>query len=41
LLPAEVEPVLEVEPVWMVRVPWLPFRITIEQRALDERVEPA
>lgn len=40
-LPAEVEPVLEIEPAWMVRVPWLPFRISIVQRLPDEPIEPA
>jgi hypothetical protein len=40
-LPAEVEPVLEIEPAWMIRVPWLPFRISIVQREVGERVEPA
>jgi hypothetical protein len=39
-LPAEVEPVLEIEPAWMVRVPWFPFRISVVQRAVDEQSEP-
>ena len=39
-LPAEVEPVLEVEPAWMMRVPWFPFRISVVQRAPGEPVEP-
>ena len=39
-LPAEVKPVLEIEPLWMERVPWLPFRISVVQRALDERSGP-
>ena len=39
-LPAEVRPVLEIEPAWMTRVPWLPFRIKVEHRASDEHVEP-
>jgi len=39
-LPAEVDPVLEIEPAWMVRVPWLPLRISVVPRVVDERVEP-
>jgi hypothetical protein len=39
-LPAEVYPVLEMDPDWMTRVPWLSFRIKVEHRALDEHVEP-
>jgi hypothetical protein len=39
-LPAEVDPVLEIEPAWMVRVPWLPFRITIEHRTDGEQLGP-
>jgi hypothetical protein len=40
-LPAEVDPVLEVEPAWMVRVPWFPFRISVVERASGEPIEPA
>jgi hypothetical protein len=40
-LPAEVEPALEVEPAWMDRVPWFPFRIAVVERARGESVEPA
>jgi hypothetical protein len=40
-LPAEVEPVLQVEPAWMIRVPWLPFRISVERRAVGEQAGPA
>lgn len=39
-LPAEVAPVLEIEPAWMARVPWLPLRISIVERAPGEQVEP-
>lgn len=28
-LPVEVEPTLAIDPPWMIRVPWMPFRISI------------
>jgi hypothetical protein len=28
-LPVETEPTLQVSPDWMIRVPWMPFRITV------------
>jgi hypothetical protein len=31
-LPVEAEPTLEIEPPWMIRVPWMPFRISIAHR---------
>jgi hypothetical protein len=40
-LPAEVEPALEIEPAWMTRVPWLPFRISVVERVPGEQREPA
>lgn len=36
-LPARTPPVLEVQPAWMERVPWLPFRIlVVEDRTMEE-----
>jgi hypothetical protein len=36
-LPARTPPILEVEPSWMERVPWLPFRITVvEDKEMEE-----
>jgi hypothetical protein len=40
-LPTEAEPALEIEPSWMVRVPWFPFRIAVIRQERGDQVVPA
>jgi hypothetical protein len=35
-LPTEAAPALDVHPEWMARVPWLPFRISVEWQETGE-----
>ena len=37
-LPVETEPTVDVRPEWMTRVPWLPFRIVVEEQSDEEQV---
>jgi hypothetical protein len=37
-LPTEAAPILEVQPEWMVRVPWLPFRISVVWQEPEDEI---
>ena len=42
-LPVETAPTLQIDPPWMTRVPWMPFRISVvDERDMDglARVDP-
>jgi hypothetical protein len=39
-LPTEAAPALEIEPEWMMRVPWLPFRISVVWQEPGDQQDP-